>query len=131
MSVSGSYLLDTNIVIAFFSGEPAVIDQFAQADEILLSSIVLGELAFGARKSSRASENLARIEDLSQQVVVLNCDSDTARQYGIIKHALRLKGRPIPDNDIWIAAIARQYQLTLITRDAHFTEVDDLLSETW
>ncbi len=129
--MSGSYLLDTNIVIAFFSGESVVIDQFAQADEILLPSIVLGELIFGARKSSRAEENLARIEDLSQQVVVLECDSDTARQYGAIKNALRLKGRPIPDNDIWIAAIAGQYHLTLITRDAHFAEVDDLLSETW
>jgi tRNA(fMet)-specific endonuclease VapC len=129
--VSGSYLLDTNVVIAFFSGEAAVIDQFDQADEILLPSVVLGELVFGARKSSRAAENLARVEDLSQQVVVLDCDRDTARQYGAIKHALRLKGRPIPDNDIWIAAIARQYHLTLITRDTHFAEVDDLLSQTW
>jgi tRNA(fMet)-specific endonuclease VapC len=129
--VSGSYLLDTNIVIAFFSGDSAVIDQFDQAAEILLPSIVLGELIFGARKSGRASENLARIEDFGQQVVVLNCDSDTARQYGAIKHALRLKGRPIPDNDIWIAALARQYQLTLITRDTHFAEVDDLPSEIW
>ena len=129
--MGGSYLLDTNIVIAFFSGEPAVIDQFDQADEILLPGIVLGELVFGARKSSRAAENLARVEDLSQQVVVLACDSDTARYYGAIKHALRLKGRPIPDNDIWIAAVARQYHLTLITRDTHFAEVDDLLSQTW
>ena len=129
--MSGSYLLDTNIVIAFFSGEPEVVDQFVQADEILLPSIVLGELAFGARKSSRASENLARIEDLSQQVVVLACDSDTSRQYGAIKNALRLKGRPIPDNDIWIAAIARQYHLTLVTRDAHFAEVDDVISSIW
>lgn len=129
--MSGSYLLDTNIVIAFFSGEPAVIAQFDQADEILLPSIVLGELVFGARKSSRAVENLARIEDLSRQVVVLNCDGDTARQYGTIKNTLRLKGHPIPDNDIWIAAMARQYQLTLVTRDAHFAEVDDLSSRIW
>ncbi len=129
--MSGSYLLDTNIVIAFFSGEPVVIDKFSQADEVLLPSIALGELIFGARKSSRASENLARIEDLSQRVAVLGCDSDTARQYGMLKHILRLKGRPIPDNDIWIAAIARQYHLTLVTRDTHFAEIDDLLSETW
>lgn len=108
-----------------------MIDQFDQAEEILLPSIVLGELAFGARKSSHASENLARIDDLSQQVVILDCDGDTARQYGAIKNALRLKGRPIPDNDIWIAAIARQYHLTLVTRDTHFVEIDDLLSETW
>ena len=129
--MSGSYLLDTNIVIAFFSGEPAVIAKFGQADEILLPSIVLGELIFGARKSSRASDNLARIEDFSQQVVILACDSNTAQHYGAIKNALRLKGRPIPDNDIWIAAIARQYRLTLVTRDTHFAEVDDLLNETW
>jgi tRNA(fMet)-specific endonuclease VapC len=129
--VSGSYLLDTNVVIAFFSGEPTVISQFDQADEILLPSIVLGELIFGARKSSRATDNLARIEEFGQQVVVLDCDRDTARQYGAIKHALRLKGRPIPDNDIWIAAIARQYHLTLVTRDTHFAEVDDLLSQIW
>jgi tRNA(fMet)-specific endonuclease VapC len=129
--MSGSCLLDTNIVIAFFGGEPAVVDQFDQADEILLPSIVLGELNFGARKSSRAAENLARIENLSQQVVVLNCDSNSARHYGAIKNMLHLKGRPIPDNDIWIAALARQYQLTLVTRDVHFAEVDDLLSVAW
>ncbi len=63
--------------------------------------------------------------------VVLACDADTARQYGTIKHALRLKGRPIPDNDIWIAAIARQYHLMLVTRDTHFAEVDELLSQAW
>jgi tRNA(fMet)-specific endonuclease VapC len=129
--VSGSYLLDTNIVIPFLRGEQTVIDQFDQADEILLPSIVLGELDFGARKSGRTPENLARIEELSRQVIVLNCDTDTARHYGSIKNALRLKGRPIPDNDIWIAAIARQYQLTLVTRDAHFSEVDKLRVEAW
>jgi tRNA(fMet)-specific endonuclease VapC len=129
--VSGSYVLDTNIVIAFFSGEPVVIEHFDQADEILLPSVVLGELDFGARKSGHAQENLARIDELDQQVVVLNCDADTARQYGIIKNTLRLKGRPIPDNDIWIAAIARQYQITLVTRDAHFAEVDGLQIEAW
>jgi tRNA(fMet)-specific endonuclease VapC len=129
--VSGSYLLDTNIVIPFLRGEQTVIDQFDQAEEILLPSIVLGELDFGARKSGRTPENLARIEELSRQVIVLNCDTDTARHYGSIKNALRLKGRPIPDNDIWIAAIARQYQLTLVIRDAHFSEVDKLRVEVW
>lgn len=129
--MSGSYLLDTNIVIPFLRGEQTVIDQFDQADEILLPSIVLGELDFGARKSGRTPENLARIEELSRQVIVLNCDADTARHYGVIKNTLRLKGRPIPDNDIWIAAIARQYQLTLVTRDAHFSEVDKLRVEAW
>ena len=129
--MAGSYLLDTNLVIALFSGEPAVVDHLDRAEEIFLPSIVLGELSFGARKSSRTQENLARIDEFSWQVVVLNCDAETARHYGTIKNALRIKGRPIPDNDIWIAAVAQQYHLTLVTRDTHFAEVDDLSIEAW
>jgi tRNA(fMet)-specific endonuclease VapC len=51
--------------------------------------------------------------------------------YGEIKSSLRQKGKPIPDNDIWIAASARQHSLTLVTRDAHFDEIDDLARERW
>ena len=51
--------------------------------------------------------------------------------YGVIKQALREKGRPIPENDIWIAAIAQQYGLTLVTRDDHFTAIDGLTLEKW
>jgi tRNA(fMet)-specific endonuclease VapC len=54
-----------------------------------------------------------------------------ARQYGVIKNALRAKGRPIPENDIWIAAIAMQYHLTLVARDGHFQEVDGLVVGQW
>jgi tRNA(fMet)-specific endonuclease VapC len=129
--VTGSYLLDTNIVIAFFSGEAAVVERFEQAAEVLLSSIVVGELDFGARKSSRTQQNLERIATLVQQVTVLDCDEDTAHHYGAIKQALLNKGRPIPENDIWIAASALQNDLTLITRDGHFAEIDGLKIEAW
>lgn len=129
--MSGSFLLDTNIAIAFLNGESAVVDRFQAADEILLSSTVVGELYFGAQKSARAAANLARVETLIERVVVLDANTDTARQYGQIKNALRIKGRPIPENDIWIAASARQYDLVLATRDAHFAEVDGLKMETW
>jgi tRNA(fMet)-specific endonuclease VapC len=129
--MNGSYLLDTNVVIAFFGGEQTVIDHFDQADEVLLPSVVIGELDFGARKSGRTRHNLARVDDLTARVAVLDCDTDTAHHYGAIKNALRLKGRPIPDNDIWIAAVAVQYDLTLVTRDGHFAEVAGLSIETW
>ena len=129
--MNGSYLLDTNIAIAFLSREAGVKDRVEQADEILLPCIVVGELHFGARKSAKPRENLARIEELTGRVVVLDCDTETARQYGTIKYALRLKGRPIPENDIWIAAISIQYDLTLVTRDTHFAEVDGLKTESW
>lgn len=57
---------------------------------------------------------------------MLGCDAETARQYGEVKNRLRLKGRPLPENDIWIAALALQYDLILVTRDGHFQEVENL-----
>lgn len=63
--------------------------------------------------------------------IVLGCDAETARRYGEVKNGLRQKGRPIPENDIWIAAIALQYDLTLVARDVHFGEVDGLKVEAW
>jgi tRNA(fMet)-specific endonuclease VapC len=94
-------------------------------------SVVVGELYFGAQKSARAEANLARINNLIDRIVVLGCNAETAQHYGRIKNALRIKGRPIPENDIWISASALQYDLTLATRDRQFAEVDSLKIETW
>lgn len=98
---------------------------------LFISSIVLGEVYFGAYKSVRVTENLARIEKLVAHYQVLSCDKTTAARYGQIKQKSGAKGRPIPENDMWIAAIAMQYGLTLVTRDEHFKQVDGLLLETW
>ena len=129
--MNGKYLLDTNIVIALFAGDTAVKDNLARAEEVFVPSIALGELYFGARKSGRAKENLERIDEFAANSVVLECNTDTARRYGEIKHALRVKGHPIPENDIWIAAIALQHDMTLITRDTHFGEIENLKVATW
>jgi tRNA(fMet)-specific endonuclease VapC len=129
--MSGNYLLDTNIIIALFKAEPSVQAHLRQAGEVFVSSIALGELNFGAQKSERARENLARIEEFAESNTILDCDAGTARVYGQIKNALRLKGRPLPENDIWIAAIALQHDLTLATRDDHFREIDNLLIVDW
>lgn len=129
--MSGRYLLDTNIVIALFAGEATVKDNLGKANDVFIPAIAVGELCFGAQKSERAKENLARVDDLAANSVVLGCDVETARRYGEIKHTLRTKGRPLPENDIWIAAVAVQHNLTLITRDAHFGEVENLSAETW
>jgi len=126
----GRVLLDTNIIIAFFSGDEAVIHQLARR-EILVSSTVLGELCYGARKSGQPAANLAKIDEFAGSVEVLNCDALTARHYGRIKDHLRLKGRPIPDNDVWIAAVAQQQELPLAARDEHFNEVNELALENW
>ncbi|MEA5574914.1 PIN domain-containing protein [Anabaena sp. UHCC 0451] len=61
----------------------------------------------------------------------MDCNIETSRKYGEIKNQLRLKGRPLPENDIWIAAISLQYNLILVTRDAHFQEVENLQTVSW
>jgi len=129
--MSGRFLLDTNIVIDFFAEDRSVQEHMELAEEVFIPSIVLGELYFGARKSRQTKQNLGRIDRFAARNTVLACNRDTARQYGVIKDALREKGRPIPENDIWIAAIARQNDLTLITRDEHFQEVELLKVEVW
>ncbi len=129
--MSGRVLLDTNIVIATFRLERRVRQRLARCQQVFLSSIVLGELYFGAYNSARVSDNLTRIEDLAPATTVVHCDKSTAQLYGQVRSLLRQKGRPLPDHDIWIAATALQHQLTLVTRDQHFQEVDDLMVEAW
>jgi tRNA(fMet)-specific endonuclease VapC len=110
--MSGRYLLDTNIIIAIFAEEPAVLQRVAAAEEVFVPVIVLGELYYGARKSARAAANIDRIDEFASAATTLSCDAATAQQYGRIKNDLRAKGLPIPENDIWIAAIAAQHGLT-------------------
>lgn len=129
--MNGKYLLDANVIVAFLAGDERVKKGFDEAAEVFLPSIAIGELCYGARKSGRPRENLARIDQLVFTNVVLACDVETAREYGEIKNALRIKGRPLPENDIWIAALARQHDLTLVTRDTHFEQVDTLNTARW
>jgi len=129
--MTGKYLLDTNIVIAIFAGVTDVLERLVESNEVFLPTIVLGELYYGARKSTHVDANIARIDDLAASSALLGCDLDTSRHYGRIKNDLRAKGRPIPENDIWIAAVAQQHGLTLVSRDIHFSEVDTLTLEVW
>jgi tRNA(fMet)-specific endonuclease VapC len=129
--MSGRFLLDTNIVIALFANEAIVKNNLSQASEVFIPSFVIGELCYGARKSGRVQVNLAKVDELVANSTVLGCDAETARQYGEVKNKLRLKGRPLPENDVWIAALARQHDLILVTRDAHFQEVENLQTVAW
>ena len=130
MKMSGSYLLDTNIVIAFYEGEPKLVKKIA-GSEIYLPYVVIGELRCGAEKSGRKSSNQKQIDALVEQVTVLPGSATTAKHYGVIKSQLKKKGRPIPENDIWIAAIAKEYDLILVTRDDHFSHIEGIKQEAW
>lgn len=129
--MAGKLLLDTSVVIDLFAGDPAVKRVLAAAGEVFVSSIALGELFYGAERSSRREANRSQVESFASAVAVLPCDLETGRHYGRIKDDLRSRGRPLPENDIWIAAVASQYQLTLATRDEHFREIPGLALLAW
>ncbi len=125
-----NYLLDTNIVVAILNQE-AGLEQHLIGNNAYLSTVVLGELYYGAQNSARAADNLKKIETFMASCAFLDCDKQTAVEYSNIRLQLKVKGRPIPENDIWIAAAARQHGLTLVSRDEHFKEVNGLLLEKW
>ena len=129
--MNGRFLLDTNIVIALFRGDSAIESEIADAMEVFIPSIVLGELYYGVANSQHAEENLEKLHNFSSENVVLSVDERTAFEYGIIKKRLKDKGRPIPENDIWIASIAQQHDLILVSLDNHFHDIEDLETVAW
>jgi predicted nucleic acid-binding protein len=120
--------LDTNLYSAFMRGLPAAVDAVRAAREIQIPLIVLGELLAGFVAGTRAAKNreeLARFT-ASPRVSVLDPDERTAHHYADIFTVLRSRGTPIPTNDLWIAALARQHGLSLLTFDSHFERVPGL-----
>lgn len=129
--MNGEYLPDTNIFIASMNEEEAILQRFDAIGSVYLACIALGELYYGARNSGRVEENSAKVEGFVNKHTVLNCDSDTAALFGVIKKQLKDKGKMIPVHDIWIAALAMQYDLTVVTRDKHFDHVEGIKLEKW
>lgn len=124
--MDGRLLLDTNVLVAIINGDPVFVALIETAEQVYVPSVVLGELYFGAFNSSRREQNVARVDSISRDRSILFCDQGTARVYGQVKHEPRCKGRPIPENDLWIAAIAAQHDLTLVSRDDHFNHIDQI-----
>lgn len=130
--MAGEALLDTNVIIPFLNNEDGISKRLSTTfEEVFISAIVVGELIYGAMCSTRVDENLARVEELVAEVATLSLDGGTAYQYGKLKQLLRAKGKPIPENDIWLAASGIQYGLTLVTKDRHFEGVDGLHVQIW
>jgi tRNA(fMet)-specific endonuclease VapC len=129
--VNGSFVLDTNIVIGLFAFDQSICAAIESASAVFLPSIVAGELYFGAANSARPVPNRTLIDAFLQANTVLPCDTVVARIYGALKRELKLLGTPIPENDIWIAATALRFGLTLATRDHHFDRVPELLTARW
>ena len=129
--MSGRHLLDTNIIVAMFRNDGGVKEQLANSVEVFVPSIAIGELHYGAQHSVHVERNTRQVQEFAENNTVLPCDAATAEHYGIIKNALKAKGRPLPENDVWIAAVARQHSLTVVTRDQYFHEIEGLTLEVW
>lgn len=125
--------MDSNVVVAAFAEERGVLQilERTPTEQIFVPAVVLGELYFGALKSQRQEANLRRVEEFTAASKVLPVDAGVARHYGEVRDSLRRIGRPIPENDIWIAATALGYGLVLVTRDSHFEHVEGLQVKQW
>lgn len=129
--MNGRYLLDTNVAIGVLNQEVDLAARQGRGLEALLCLTVVGELYFGAERSAYPETNCDRVERLVALCPVLPHDLATARRYGWLKAVLRQLGRPIPENDLWIAACALRHGLVLATRDRHFDQIDGLRVEPW
>lgn len=128
---SARFLLDTNIVIAYLNAEPRVVSRLETSQGLILPVVALAELCYGALKSTRPEENSRRVEDVASAVPLLSVDAETARVCAWTRMELQKLGKPVPTNDLWIAALARQHDLTLVTRDEHFQAMAWLRLEAW
>jgi tRNA(fMet)-specific endonuclease VapC len=131
MNTAGSVLLDTNVVVAHFRNDPDLTAHLTATPALYLPWVVLGELHYGALRARRREAQLALIRDFLRTTSLLLPDQSTSERYGQVKAELAEIGKLIPDNDIWIAAIARQYDLPLATRDGHFAAVPHLKTLDW
>ena len=118
-------LLDTSAYSALQRGHQPVLDVLRRSETVAVSAVVLGELYSGFRAGNRWAENTAQLTQFLSKpsVRVLDVTEETALRYAEVDIYLRKKGRPIPRNDVWIAAVALEHGLQLLTLDVHFREI--------
>jgi tRNA(fMet)-specific endonuclease VapC len=124
-------ILDTNALSAVADDEPAAVRLFSNAASIELPAIVVGEYRFGIAQSRRRKEYEKWLEQLIAATRFLPVDQETTGYYASIRSELKKAGKPISSNDLWIAALARQHRLPLMSQDTHFDAVPGLKRMEW
>ncbi|HKO10494.1 MAG TPA: type II toxin-antitoxin system VapC family toxin [Acidobacteriaceae bacterium] len=124
-------ILDTNALSAVADDDAGAVRIFSEAGSIELAVIVLGEYRFGIAHSRRRTAYEKWLEELIAATRILPVDEGTSSHYAQIRAELKKDGRPIPSNDLWIAALARQHRLPLMTQDRHFDAVHGLKRIGW
>ena len=123
--------LDTNAVSALLEGDAALLELLDGVVRFALPVIVVGEYRFGLQRSRHRKRLATMLDELVAESDLLVVDDHTTLHYAQVREALRARGRPLPENDVWIAALCRQHERTLVSRDSDFQHVAALSSLRW
>ncbi len=124
-------ILDTSALSDFLKNVASIEAVVRRSPQPSIPVIVLGEYRFGLRASRYRAAIEAGLDSFLLDCTVLDVDQETADYYADVRSELKSAGTPIPENDVWIAALARQHNLPILTRDAHFDQVKGLKRFSW
>lgn len=124
-------ILDTNALSAFVDGDRRLGEVLRRQARVAIPAIVLGEFRYGIAESRHRTAYEKWLESELPHFEVLAVTDETAVAYAALRVALKRSGRPIPANDAWIAALALQHRLPVLSRDRHFAAVRDLELTSW
>lgn len=124
-------VFDTNILVDLLRKQREAPTKILIYTEIYIPTIVVGELLFGASISVKPAESRSDVMTLLNKGIILDANIGVAEAYVEVRKHLQIQGKPIPENDIWIAATAHAHGLKLVTRDQHFSNIDFLNVEFW
>ena len=129
--IEGEILFDTNAASGLIRRSAPLVAAIAPSCKVILPLTVVGELLYGAHHAENPGVQLSRVRSFVARTAIVAADAVTAEEYGRIKADLRMRGQMIPENDVWIAAIAVQHGLPVLTRDRHFSNVTLLSVVSW
>jgi tRNA(fMet)-specific endonuclease VapC len=124
-------IVDTNALSAAADDDPAVVAILGRAEQMAIPVIVLGEYRYGIAQSRRRPSYESWLSGLLRDCLVLDVNEPTTQHYAEIVLELKKLGKPIPTNDLWIAALCRQHSLPLLSRDRHFDWVAGVKRIEW
>lgn len=124
-------ILDTNALSAVVDGNAAIESSLRTAASVSIPVIALGEYRFGIVQSRRRADYEQWLREELDSYRILNVDSGTAEAYAAVRLELKASGTPIPVNDLWIAALARQHRVPILSRDRHFDAIKGIRRINW
>jgi tRNA(fMet)-specific endonuclease VapC len=131
LKANGKLAVDTNAVIAYREAVLDVCTLIDRTDLLFLPAVVLGELFYGAINSGKPEKNEHDITIFANNSILMPIDEAVAISYAKVRHELKKKGTPIPENDIWIAALCLEQDVPLLSNDGHFKNVQGLEVVGW